>query len=372
MALPSFPKLAAAVWPTTAVDTDKADTRAWGLEVETALNALIATMVPMINGILSVSVNANALTVAIKTKAGADPSAADPVYVNFRQATESDGDIYQIELTAAAALTVTAGATLGAVDGEAARFWVVAFNDGGTLRLGLINCLGYSAPDFTIHPLDESRVASSTVMSGSADSAGVFYTSAAVTGKAFKMLGFLGFEANKLATAGLYANVPDVVKLQSVGDPLPGDLVQMVMDRDAAVATTTTVTPSDDTVPQLSTEGATFLSQAITPKSQANLLEVEAAGRFGLSVGGVITMALHQDSIEDALAAVDGHGSGAADRALLLRLRHWLKGDTAAATTFKVNAGGSAAGTLTFNGVSGGRIMGGIGFSDLTIREIMA
>lgn len=366
MALPSFADLAAAVWPDS-VDVDKADVRAWGLTVETALNALFAGHA-MINGRVVASVDSNVLTVALKTAANADPSSSDPVYVDFRNATESSGLNAVLAITSAVSITVSAGALVGFSDGVNGRLWVVIFNDGGTARLGVFNAWGGSG---VVHPLDESQLVSSTdeAGDGSADSAGVIYTDTAVTSKPFRIVGTLSWET-ALGTAGLWSAAPDVVALVGLGTKKPGDVVQVARDVDAAVATVTDQIPVDDTIPQQSTEGDELMSVAITPKSACNMLAIDANVAMALSAAGTMTAALFQDSTEDALAARHEDVSGA-DDTIVLALRHRMLAGTQSSTTLKLFAGPST-GTLTFNGSSGSRTMGGVNFSDLEVREIVA
>jgi len=366
MALPSFADLAAAVWPDS-VDVDKADVRAWGLTVETGLNALFGGHA-MINGRIVASVDSNVLTIALKTAANADPSASDPVYVDFRNATQSSGLNAVLAITAAVSITVSAGALVGFSDGVNGRLWVVLFNDGGTARLGVINCWGGSG---TIYPLDESLLRSSTdeAGDGSADSAGVIYTDTAVTSKPFRIVGFLSWET-ALATAGLWSAAPNVVALVGPGTKKPGDLVQAVRDVDGAVATVTDAIPFDDTIPQQSSEGDELMSAAITPTSKCNMLAIDGSLALALSAAGALIAALFQDSTEDALVArhVD---VGAANETMLVSIRHRMLAATSSATTFKAFAGPET-GTLTFNGANAARTMGGVNLSDLEIREIVA
>ncbi len=366
MAFPSWTALAVAIWPSAATDTDKADLRQWGLESETVINALFSEF-GMVNGQLVASVAANVLTIAVKTRAGANPSAPDPVYVSFRHATQGDGSETIIKLTAALSLVISAGSTLGAVNGEAARFWLVMFNDGGTLRLGAINCLEGAT---IIHPLDESTLKSSTAEggAGAADSAGVIYTGTAVTTKAMRIIGHIAWEANALATAGLYASAPDTVYMMGPGSYRVGDVVQTRRTETAALDTTTTTVPIDDTIPQLSTEGETQLSRTITAGSRANLLEIEANMVLAMSAAGTLVTALHQDSIEAALAVRHADVSGAND-SVSISLRHRLKALSVSEKTFKINNGPST-GTLSLNGISATRTFGGINISDLMVREI--
>jgi hypothetical protein len=366
MTLPTFTNLAAAVWP-DATTIDPSDIRTWGLEVETALNALFSRT-PIINGAFVPTVDSNALTVALKTLAGADPSPADPVYVDFRHVTQGNGQSAVLAITAAVAMTVSGGATVGFSDGISGRLWAVLFNDGGTPRIGLKNCY---AGGGVIYPLYPSLVTTSTDEGGdgSADTAGVMYTDGAVTDKAFVVLGHMTWET-ALATAGLWSAAPDVVHQQRWGDLLPGDLVQQHEATAIAVDTTTTTTPVDDTIPQL-TEGKTFLSRDMTFVSAANAVEVDADLAFALSAAGTIVVALHYDSVADAIHARHADVGATNDSITIQLIYRAPVGDFVGSTTFKAN-GGPSTGTLTFNGINAARTLGGVNRSRLVVRERMA
>jgi hypothetical protein len=368
MTNPSFTKLAATVWPAAATDTDKDDIHTYGLEIEAALNALFSRT-PIINGTFVPSVGSNVLTIAIKTLAGADPSATDPVYVDFRHATQTNGQGTVLEITAAVSFTMSAGATGGFTDGIHGRLWVVLFNDASTPRIGVMNA--YGGAGGVIHPLYPSLVATSTdeAGDGSADSAGVIYTDTAVTSKSFVVLGHMTWET-VLATAGLWSAAPDVVHQQRFGDRLPGDLIQRRATETAAVATGTTTMALDDTIPQ-NTEGDEIQTQAIVPESAANILEIAHEGAYASSVANALIGAIFQDSTAGALAARSMEVSDV-DATKVLLLSHRMLAATVSSTTLKVRAGPSSAATVTFNGANAARTFGGVNTSRLEIVERMA
>jgi hypothetical protein len=99
----------------------------------------------LVNGYLDFSVAASALTVAIKGFDGNDPSATNPVYVLFRSATAATGSLTLHKLTAATSVVVSSGSTLGATNSVAFRVWVVGYDDAGTFRLAVINCVSTAA-----------------------------------------------------------------------------------------------------------------------------------------------------------------------------------------------------------------------------------
>lgn len=149
-----------------------------------------------------------------------------------------------------------------------------------------------------------------------------------------------------------------------------GRILQVVNSQSGAVATGTTTVPVDDTIPQ-STEGNEFFTLAITPAATGNKLLIEATLVLALSVDATLVVALFQDSTADALAAVVDKAAGSNDNTTVT-LRHYMDAGTTSATTFKIRAGSNTAGTVTLNGASGSRRMGGVMVSGITITEISA
>lgn len=227
----------------------------------------------LVGGKLTAAVGSNALTIAIKTTSGNDPSSGEPVYVTFRNATLATGDYTTLTLTAAVSLVVSSGSTLGTASNVAFRLWIVGFNDGGTFRLGVINC--YSAG--VAYPLAEWALASSTAEggAGAADSAAVFYTGTAVSSKAFRILGFFSYESG-LGTAGTWASTPTVIQLFGPGVPKPGDVVQS-----ASVTSTT----NDNTTSSSLTSSSNTVT--ITPKSACNPVVVFYRSNLKVNVDDV-------------------------------------------------------------------------------------
>lgn len=144
-------------------------------------------------------------------------------------------------------------------------------------------------------------------------------------------------------------------------------VVQRVSTITGASTTGTTTIPADDTIPQ-NTEGDQYMSLAITPKNSANILVIDAIVNISNSVAGQLTVALFQDSGANAIA-VCGDDESTAGRIQSVHLRHIMSAGTTSATTFKIRAGNSSAGTTTFNGANGGRIYGGAIASSISIIE---
>lgn len=155
------------------------------------------------------------------------------------------------------------------------------------------------------------------------------------------------------------------VKLKNIGK-----IIQVVNSTTSAVATGTTTTPKDDTIPQ-NTEGDQYLSLAITPTNASNKLLIEVQAVVANTAGGgSFIMALHQDSTANALAAVI-QGYDSSNKCETIPLSWYMTAGTTSATTFKVRVGSDqAASTTTLNGASGSRLMGGVMSSWITITEI--
>lgn len=319
------------------------------------------------------SVGSSALTIALKGVDGNDPSSSNPVIVPFRNVTVATGAPSFLTVTSATSLVISSGSTLGAPTNSVAfKVWVVAFNDGGTFRLGAILCTTLASGALTMYPLAAYGIASSTAEGGAggADSAQTFYTGTAVTSKAYTVLAVLHFESG-LATAGTWAAAPTRVQIFDASVPLPGRVVNVERNQLNSLVTGATTTPVDDTNPQ-NTEGNQILTQVITPTSAANLLEIDFLG-FGTNSTATaenITTALHQDSVANALAA-RLVTTAAVNYGVGLGVNHLLIAATTSATTFKIRVGAGGA-TINVNGIAGGRLYGGAASSTLRVTEIAA
>lgn len=150
---------------------------------------------------------------------------------------------------------------------------------------------------------------------------------------------------------------------------IAGSVVQVVNFQTGASSTTTVTIPIDDTIPQI-TEGAEFMTLAITPTSATNKLRIEVIVNIGVTTTLQGTVALFQDATANALAAcssLNATGNGCA-----VGFSHYMTAGTTSSTTFRVRAGLGGSGTLTFNGTGGNRNYGGVCASSITITEIAA
>lgn len=317
------------------------------------------------------SVASNALTIALKTKSGSDPSTSSPVTVAFRNSTLGTGDYSTVSINAATSLVVSSGSTLGTSDNTPFRAWIVGFNDGGTFRLGIINC--FTANGIT--PLDEALLKSSTAEggAGAADSAGVFYTGSAVTSKAFRILGYVQYNSG-LATAGTWSAAPDVVQLFGPGVKKPGEIVSYTYTdvTGYTAATSVTAIPQDDSIPQ-NTEGYEWGTHSHTPTHSCNQLQIKATffGGEATNTADFLVQGIWKDSVADALTAnanVGGTGVAGAGPGMI-ETEHRMQAGTTSAITFKARASLNAGTTLDINGYNGARKFGGVAKSTIEVWE---
>lgn len=194
--------------------------------------------------------------------------AGKPVYIPFRSATATDGSPYWRAIGAPVSKTVASGSTLGTANSVAFKLWLVAFDDGGVVRLGIVNCLSRSyGTSPTLNTVSISTLAAHGLRSstsGSGSSAQVIYTdSAAVSNKPFRVLGFLEWSSG-LATAGTWSSAPTTVQIYGPDIALPGQVVQRQTSFAEAGSSTTSTSYND----------ITNTSLAITPTMTSNLIDV--------------------------------------------------------------------------------------------------
>lgn len=315
---------------------------------------------------LSIIASAGTLTIALKGADGNDPSASNPVIIDFRNIVGTTGVPTTLSVQAANSLVLSSGSTLGVSNATAFRVWIVGFNDGGTFRLGAINLMGSGGQIFPL--LESINSATNEGGAGAADSAGVIYSTAAVAAKAMRILGYLEWNSSGLVAAGTWTTFNLIaVQLMGPGVKLPGSVVQVSALQTGAAAAGAGTIPLDNTIPQI-TEGTEFMTRAITPTSAANLLKIEAKAIMWVDTAVVVIGALFQDSLVDALAIAKYYMASAGDNDLWIS--HLRQANTVASTTFRLRAGGHAASTVWMNG-RGAAQFGGASLSSINITEIM-
>ena len=293
-------------------------------------SAAVGFALGMLNGTLVATVAGNALTIAVKTLAGVDPSSSDPVFFLIRDA---GAGYVVIEQTAALSITVPSTATLGTVNNQASRIWAGIFNNAGTAVLGVYNSLSGT----NILPWDETATANGTAIAAGSNNAQVWFTSGTVTGKAFRILGYV---ESTQAVAGTWASSPSKVQLIGPGVKRPGDVGQTVSNfvaGQASTASATFVALSGETV-------------AITPSSAANVIRVESVGALSINTVGAAVIQLSRGTTANTglFGCTNTNSPGSALFAPASVLGYDTP-NTTSAQTYAVQ-GKTTAGTLSYGG----------------------
>ena len=241
---------------------------------------------------LSAIASGNLLTVSIVQANGQTPMATSsgPVLIPFRNPTVTTGKPTWVAVTATSSINTNAtGATLGTQNNVPFRFWVIAFDNGGTVVPALFNASTFASvatPTSQIFPLDESTLQSSTAISAAATNAGTFYTPNGVTVASvpFKILGYIEYSSG-LSTAGTYASGPTKIQLFGPAIKKPGEVLQEI--RIASTSATSTANA-----------GFTGLgiTQVITPQAAPNLIEEVVSGTGGSGSGNAVFFQLARGS----------------------------------------------------------------------------
>lgn len=176
---------------------------------------------------LTFSVGASALTIALKTPAGADPTAAAPLTIPFRSATLTSGAQAVRKATAAASLVVSSGSTLGTASGKDAWLHIYALDNSGTIELAISGT--YYGSDFIGNTTAEGGA-------GAADSKSTIYSTTSRSSVAMHLLASV---RSNQTTAGTWAAVPVETRLGEQG----GDTTGLGMFRHFE-STDQTVTPN--------------------------------------------------------------------------------------------------------------------------------
>lgn len=149
------------------------------------------------------SVGSNALTLTLKSAAGATPSATDPVSISFRDSTATVGTPVKRTATAATSIVVPSGATLGHVAAVDHYVWLYAIDNAGTIELAVSG----------VTPFEDNSIQSTTVIDTSSDSGTVMYSTTARSNVPVRLIGRILIQE---ATAGTWATAPTQLVLNPV------------------------------------------------------------------------------------------------------------------------------------------------------------
>lgn len=136
----------------------------------------------------------------------------------------------------------------------------------------------------------------------------------------------------------------------------------------SAVATGTTVMNADDTIPQV-TEGDQYMSHTYTPVSTSSVIRIEVILHLATTHTTATGIAgLFLDGAADAVAA-GMNRPGGSNSVTVVTFNHTFSNTSLSNQVWTIRAGFSGAATTTFNGVSGGRLLGGYLYSTLRVTE---
>lgn len=147
------------------------------------------------------SVGSNALTMALKTRAGATPSAADPVLAGMRSATAGNGDGNLRAASAATSLVLSSGSTMGHTSGVPGMIYWYLIDSSGTLELAASSY--YYGAQGIVATVAEGGA-------GAADSATAMYSTTQRTGVPFRCI---GRSLDTQTAAGTWTAVPSSIEL---------------------------------------------------------------------------------------------------------------------------------------------------------------
>jgi hypothetical protein len=152
----------------------------------------------IVNGHVTVTPSVNTYIFALKTRAGTDPSATDPVIVTFRSSTLSSATIVTRAVTSALSFTISSGSTLGTTSAVANTLQVLLIDNAGTVEIAVVNNSG-------VLQLNEFGLISTTAEGGigAADSADVIYSTTSRANVAYRNL---EYAVNTQATAGTWVS----------------------------------------------------------------------------------------------------------------------------------------------------------------------
>jgi hypothetical protein len=307
---------------------------------------------PPVNLTLAATVNSNALTISmLNTGTGGAPSAANPVWLSFRDSTIAAGDPQTVALTSALTFTIASGSTMGCSSGFMCRLWVFAINNGGTVALCAYNSNGSG----TIVGLNEAQLQTSASGTSGGNSAQTLYCSTtAVTSKAVRYLGYIDIQES---TAGTWATGPTYIQLFGPGITKPGGVIQTIF----SFSSSNTSTGSG-------TFQTTAVTSAIIPTSAANLVRVTVSGTLN-AVNNSAVNAIGVASIFRASTQIGTQVScgiqttSSTNTAECPIYQFWLDQPNTTSSVTYTEEIKSSSGTISFPSTSGGTIM---------IEEIMS
>jgi hypothetical protein len=265
------------------------------------------------------------------------------VLIPFRSTTSATGTPTIDSLQGALVITLATTSSLGCASTVLCRIWVYAIDNSGTVAVGLQTC---SSPT-QIYPCSDDLFYTTAAGSSGGTALNMMYASTgSLSNKAVRIVGYI--EATWTSGAGFAT--PTKLQLFGPGMKKPGDVVQTIYALNATPASTSSNSPQ------------TFLTQAITPQSAANLIRI-TAGAYGTtsSVQSNISMQIFRGSTALAFQQAVGCTAGGCTTVAVQAGLSFIVSDQISSTqTYALKY-------LSGNGVNGVTIDG----AAMTIDEIM-
>ena len=316
------------------------------------------------NASIAASVASNDLTIELKTAAGNDASATDPIYVAFRSTTLTDGKPVIRSITGALSIAIDQLSSLGFANSEDGHIYAYLIDDGTTRAIAVAKRAVF----------DESVRHSTTALSASADNANTLYSSSALSNAAIKLLGRIRIT---YGATDVWDTAPTELVTWSPAMKKTGDIIDTKIENDGLTGSGATLFPLDDTIPQQTTpaadSGDEYMSIIYNRKSSINDMHIDAKSHHSHSTSITLMQgAIFQDSAEPALKTALGAKANFGDVVCVIDLHHEMKTGATGDTTIKFKAGCENVGTTKHNGFAGGRVGGGILNSFMRVTEIQA
>ena len=146
-------------------------------------------------------------------------------------------------------------------------------------------------------------------------------------------------------------------------------VIQTITDRYTTYASHTTAIPDDNSIPQV-TEGTEVISRSFTPLSASSTIRIRVSVFGGGSASNVkAAAAIFKDGAANAIAACSQGAAGTAVT-LAYSFEYTEASGSTAARTYSLRVGPDS-GTFYSNGLSTGRLYGGVAGITMTIEEYL-
>lgn len=198
-----------------------------GQVTQKKLNVQVSSSSDQWSCTIATSVAANALTIALKTHGGADPTSLSPCKISYRNATSATGTYTQVSSIAALSMVVSSGSTLGTSSAVQDYLYIYLLNNAGASELAISHNL-----------FDEGSIQSTTAEGGAggADSALLMYSTVARANVPVRLIAKISVTE---ATAGTWAtNASEVSPPPFFNYPYPIKYQEKVLTANVAAAGT--------------------------------------------------------------------------------------------------------------------------------------